>query len=128
MAVATRQPPLAFVVEDDALVARLMREILEEEGWNVTTVGTVVAAERALTLMKRSPRLVVLDHKLPDGRGLSLVLRIRRRFPDARVLLVTGSRSLTRELEGVLVDAVFHKPFELKRFLSEVRQASQARV
>ena len=115
--------PLAFVVEDEPDVAALFRDILEEEGWDTVMASSVDSAQRALDLLKRTPALVVLDQRLPDGRGLSLVLGLRRRFPDTRILLVTGARALTRELEGSLVDAVFHKPIELKRFLSEVHMA-----
>jgi DNA-binding response OmpR family regulator len=115
--------PLAFVVEDEPDIAALFRDLLEEEGWDTVMASSLDSAQRALDLLRRTPSLVVLDQRLPDGRGLSLVLGLRRRFPDTRILLVTGARALTRELEGSLVDAVFHKPIELKRFLSEVHMA-----
>lgn len=115
--------PLALVVEDDPDVAALLRDILEEEGWDSVIASSVVGAHRAAARLTRAPALVLLDQRLPDGRGLSLVLGMRRRFPRARIVLVTGARGLTRDLEGNLVDAVFHKPIELKRFLSEVHMA-----
>ncbi len=43
-------------------------------------------------------------------------------------MLVTAARALTRELEGNLVDAVVHKPIELKRFLTEVHMAGASVV
>lgn len=115
--------PLAFVVEDEPDVAALFRDILEDEGWETILASSLSSAQRVIGELRRTPSLVVLDQRLPDGRGLSLVLAIRRRFPDTRILLVTGARALTRELEGSLVDAVFHKPIELKRFLTEVHMA-----
>lgn len=111
------------MVEDEPDIAALFRDLLEEEGWDTVMASSLDSAQRALDLLRRTPSLVVLDQRLPDGRGLSLVLGLRRRFPDTRILLVTGARALTRELEGSLVDAVFHKPIELKRFLSEVHMA-----
>jgi DNA-binding response OmpR family regulator len=115
--------PLALVVEDEPDISALFREILEEEGWEIASAASVTAAQRLISQLRRQPALVVLDQRLPDGRGLSLVLGLRRRFPETRILLVTGARGLTRDLEGSLVDAVFHKPIELKRFLSEVHVA-----
>lgn len=120
--------PVALVVEDDPSVAGLFREILEDEEWSVVVAGTVAAARRVLRQLARGPDLVVLDQQLPDGRGLSLVLHLRRAHPKARIVVVTAARPLTRELEGNLVDAVFHKPFELKRFLAEAQAASHANV
>ena len=111
------------MVEDEPDISALFREILEEEGWEIASAASVSAAQRLISQLRRQPALVVLDQRLPDGRGLSLVLGLRRRFPDTRILLVTGARGLTRDLEGSLVDAVFHKPIELKRFLSEVHVA-----
>lgn len=118
--------PVPLVVEDDPNVAALFREILEEEHWSVFAAATLTAARRLLRQLVRGPDLVVLDQELPDGRGLSLVLAIRRSHPKARAVVVTAARALTRELEGNLVDAVFHKPFELKRFLAEAEAAAHA--
>jgi DNA-binding response OmpR family regulator len=120
--------PLALVVEDEPDVSALLRDLLEEEGWQTVLASSLVSAQRLVAQLRRAPALIVLDQRLPDGRGLSLVLGLRRRFPDARILLVTGARALTRELEGNLVDAVFHKPIELKRFLTEVRMAGSTVV
>lgn len=122
---ARSTPPLALVVEDDAVIAALLRDILEGEGWSVVAADTVSAARRLLRQLAHGPDLVVLDQQLPDGRGLSLVLSVRRTRPKARIVVITASRTLTRELEGTLVDAVFHKPFELKRFLAEADTAAK---
>lgn len=115
--------PLAFIVEDEPDISALLRDLLEEEGWDTVLASSLLSAQRAIAQLRRTPALIVLDQRLPDGRGLSLVLGLRRRFPNARIILVTGARGLTRDLEGNLVDAVFHKPIELNRFLSEVRVA-----
>jgi two-component system OmpR family response regulator len=115
--------PLAFIVEDEPDVSALLRSLLEGEGWDTVIASSLLSAQRAMAQLRRAPALIVLDQRLPDGRGLSLVLGLRRRFPDARIFLVTGTRGLTRELEGNLVDAVFHKPLELNRFLAEVQIA-----
>jgi DNA-binding response OmpR family regulator len=123
-----RTRPLALVVEDDPDIAAMMRDFLEIEQWDVIITGTVAAARRALADVRRSLDLALLDQQLPDGRGLSLVSMLRRDHPRARIIVVTASPGLTRELEGTLVDALFHKPMELKRFLAEVQAAKHERV
>lgn len=115
---------LALIVEDEPDVSALFRDFLEDEGWQTVSASSVLSARRLIDQLDRAPSLIVLDQRLPDGRGLSLVLSLRRHFPEARILLVTAARALSRELEGNLVDAVFHKPIELKRFLDEVHMAS----
>jgi DNA-binding response OmpR family regulator len=126
--VANPGRPLALVVEDDAEIAAMLRDLLHEERWDVIIAGTVSSARRALAEMHRRLDLALLDQQLPDGRGLSLVSMLRRDQPQARIVVVTASSGLTRQLEGNLVDALFHKPMELKRFLAEVEIAKTKKV
>lgn len=115
--------PLAFIVEDDPNVSAMLRDLLEAEDWSVVIASTVASARRAIQQVAQPVRLVLLDQTLPDGRGLSLISEARKAFPEARIVVLTGSSALTRELEGKLVDALFHKPMELKRFLAELDTA-----
>lgn len=118
--------PLALVVEDDPRISGMLRDLLELEDWSVVIASTVASARQALHQLAQPVRLVVLDQKLPDGRGLSLISEARSTFPEARIVVLTASTGLTRDLEGKLVDALFHKPMELKRFLEELKAARPA--
>lgn len=122
---ARRGPPLAVLVEDDPSISEMLQDVLRDERWEVVVAPDVASARRAFAVLRRRPNLVLLDQRLPDGRGLSLVLEVRRRYPRARVVMVTGVHALGRDLEGTLVDALFHKPIELNRFLGELDAAAR---
>lgn len=68
-------PRRAFVVEDDAATARLLRAVLEKEGFAVRAhdraEGAVVAAHET------APDVVLLDIGLPDGDGFELCAAMR---------------------------------------------------
>jgi CheY-like chemotaxis protein len=83
--------PLALVVEDEPLVARITCAYLEEAGLSCVTAGSAAAALEVLEA-GYVPDLLVLDVRLPDLPGTDLALRIHERYPGIRipVLFVSG--------------------------------------
>jgi PAS domain S-box-containing protein len=64
-----------LVVEDDPDVGSLLREFLEQEGYEVRVVAT---AEQAVASVRgEPPDLITLDLKLPDADGWSVIDRLR---------------------------------------------------
>jgi DNA-binding response OmpR family regulator len=79
-----------LVVEDDLDAQRIYEGTLSHAGYEVTIAGTVGEAKRAVRTY--TPRLVVLDSRLPDGNGTEL-LRSWKRCPEMSnvpVLMVTA--------------------------------------
>lgn len=64
-----------LLVEDNVLLAQLLRSTLEELGCRVT--HTVKARDAMLWLSANEPALVVLDDELPDGWGADIARAIR---------------------------------------------------
>jgi DNA-binding NarL/FixJ family response regulator len=87
-ATAPRMPVL--VVEDDALFARVLHMVLEED-CEAIIAGSLAAATRLLPL--RDWRGVLLDIRLPDGDGTTLLPAIRERAPKIPVIVMTGAES-----------------------------------
>jgi DNA-binding response OmpR family regulator len=86
-----------LVVEDERRMAALLAQGLGEEGWQVEVVGTVAAASARVD---DGWDVIVLDWGLPDGDGLTLLGRWRRRGLDTPVLMLTA-----RDRERVAVCA-----------------------
>jgi signal transduction histidine kinase len=87
-AAPTREKRRILVVDDDEGILVLMAETLRGEGHEIVTAGSAKAAREALE--KQAPDLMILDLKLQDGSGPSLVANLQRK--DARVpfVVVTG--------------------------------------
>lgn len=94
-----------LLVEDDKDHAELERRALEERGdW---TVHHVPSMNDALDLADEVDlELAVIDHRLPDGDGLTLLKRLRARDPTLPVLYVTGQGSEELALEAMRHGAV----------------------
>jgi putative nucleotidyltransferase with HDIG domain len=77
-----------LVVDDDASVRDVLRAILTEEGYEVTTAASAEAAlERAAA---GDLDLVLSDVKMPGYDGLWLLDRLRQAHPDTAVIMLTG--------------------------------------
>jgi DNA-binding response OmpR family regulator len=111
-AAATR----ALVVDDNALIRRLVSQVLADAGFVVDAVSTIDAA---LHLEPAGYHVLVIDVRLGAERGTDLVETLRRRDPllPSRCLLMTGG--LDDSLPGDV--AVLVKPFDLDDLVAAVR-------
>jgi DNA-binding response OmpR family regulator len=79
-----------LLIEDDATMARLVRHLLEMEGYS--RIKHVWSAELALTAAVHAD-IILLDHQLPDIRGMDLLPQLLSRPDPPSVVMVTGHGS-----------------------------------
>ena len=113
-------PPAILVVEDDLLMRRTVQELLQREGFVVTTTGSVAAALAEVN--RRAFDLVILDLILPDGDGMDVCSRIRDRHRMPIVILSTRAQ-LEDRVTGLETgaDDYIVKPFEGAEMVARVR-------
>jgi signal transduction histidine kinase len=118
---AMRRPIL--VVDDDAGFCDNLTDILSLEGYDVESVGD---CEKAIKAAARSnPPVVLLDFKLPDGSGPSLIDRLKERNPDCVCIIITAYADLDAAL-AALHRGAYHflqKPFQLPELLGLLNRA-----
>jgi DNA-binding response OmpR family regulator len=113
-------PQAILVVEDELLTRRTLQELLQAEGFVVTTAGSV--AEAIGEVNRRAYDLILLDIVLPDGDGLTACRRIRERHRMPIVFLST-KRQLEDRVTGLETgaDDYIVKPFEPLEMIARVR-------
>lgn len=113
-------PDTILVIEDELLTRKTLQELLEHEGFSVTTAGTV--REGLAEVNRQSFGLVLLDIMLPDGDGLEACRRIRERHRMPIVILSTR-RQLEDRVAGLETgaDDYIVKPFEPREIVARVR-------
>ena len=107
--------------EPDFLVPLAKR--LNKRGLLVQQAG---GGPEALALMKNHPPdVVVLDIKMPDMDGLSVLDRIKVEYPAVEVLLLTGQATAQDGVAGMKAGAFDYlsKPIQVEHLVGKIRQA-----
>lgn len=122
---ATGEALHVLVVDDDAQVRRACHQILQTKGARVSGVGTLTDAE--LLLQKQKVDLLLLDLKLPDGSGLTLLEKTKVLYPDTSLVVMTAFATVSSAVEAMRIGArdYLTKPFSLQELTSVLEQAGQ---
>jgi len=76
------------IVDDDKEIRSLIKAIFSMEGCEVTEAADDASLRQSLD--GPSPDVVLLDFQLPDGNGLSLLPDLKKKWPRAKVIILTG--------------------------------------
>ncbi|MBC8048582.1 MAG: response regulator transcription factor [Chitinophagales bacterium] len=111
---------LILVIEDDEEIRRLIKDLLEREGFGVETVDTGEAATARLA--RNRPDLVILDLMLPGEDGLSICRRLRS-GDNLPILMLTAKSDPIDRVVGLEMgaDDYLTKPFNPRELLARVR-------
>jgi PAS domain S-box-containing protein len=86
-----------LVVDDSAANLKLARVVLEHEGYEVRTAGDAEGALRELST--HTPRLILMDVKLPGMDGLELTRRLKTDVVTQDIVILALSASATKDDE-----------------------------
>jgi two-component system alkaline phosphatase synthesis response regulator PhoP len=109
-----------LIVEDDAPLARVLRDNLTFDGFDVTWADDGDAAlDKARAV---PPDLIVLDLMLPSSDGFDLCSLLRQ-GGHTPIIILTGLSQKADKLRGLNLgaDDYITKPFDLEEFLARVR-------
>lgn len=120
----------ALIVDDEVEIAEATAGLIAARGLTVAMAHSLRDARRELAL--RTPDLILLDLRLPDGSGLEL-FRDPELVANSQVVLVTGHASLQTSIEALRLGAADYllKPFsvtQLQGILSRVMAPSLLRA
>ena len=107
-----RHLPRALVVEDMAMMARLLQRELEANGYEVDCAATLREAEDACD--RNDYAVAAIDYHLPDGPGDSLIARFQAKWPECACIMMTGDPSPELALDWMKRGAAdfLRKPFQ----------------
>lgn len=113
--------PEILVVDDEPGIRELMREILEEEGYEVRAAENGTAARAALDA--KVPDLVLLDIWMPDTDGVSLLKEwASTGLLTMPVIMMSGHATIDTAVEATRIGATafLEKPITLAKLLKAV--------
>ena len=112
-----------LLVEDDETIAIVITAALEAEGFPVIRCDSI--AERDCLLAAREFAALVTDVMLTDGDGIETLGRVREKFPDLPIIILSAQNTLDTAVRASDTGAFeyFPKPFDIDELARTVRQA-----
>lgn len=114
---------LIMVLDDERDACRLMQRILTKLGHDVQVFCR--ADDARLWLEDHEPDLALLDIKLKDDDGLSVLEFLRAHWPAAKVIMITGYPSAETARQATLlgIEDYLIKPVEIAELEDRVGKA-----
>jgi two-component system response regulator AtoC len=114
--------PTILVVDDERLIRWSLTKRLKAEGYEVLEAET---GREALDRLDEGVDLVLLDYKLPDIDGVTVLRRIKEHDQDILVILLTAYATVETAVEAMKIGAYHfaNKPFELEELIGTVERA-----
>jgi DNA-binding NtrC family response regulator len=111
-----------LVVDDDESIRKVLKTILEDEGYAVDTAGSGKEAIRKSH--RKFYNLALIDIRLPDMEGVKLLKKMRDTMPKMRKIVVTGYPSIQSAIEAVNQGAHCYivKPFDMREVLAAIKK------
>ena len=118
------------IVDDHLLVAEMLSKMVEGES-DMHFAGTAHTVAGASELVdKERPDVVLMDYRLPDGTGIDAVKNILQRWPETRIVMLSGDSShdlMVRAIEAGCV-GMLAKDRPMDELLGAIRSASKGEL
>ena len=113
------------VIDDEITVCRRLKQALEKGGYGVESFQK---AEPFWRRMVQDPfNIIFLDLKLPDVNGMDVLARIKKRYDNVEVIIITGFGSIDSAISAIKKGAYHYvtKPFKLDEIRLLARSAKE---
>lgn len=107
-----------LIVDDEAMVRAMLRDMLEPLGYDVQEACN---GRAGLAFYQEAPAdLVITDVSMPEMDGIALIEQLKQVNPEAKVVAIAGINEVLTSAKGAGADYIFSKPFDLRAMLQVV--------
>src|SRR6478672_572188 len=123
----TNSPQYCLIVDDEPRLRQVLVHLMRNDGFTCLEAGN---GEEALAHLEvHTVTLVMSDLRMPKMDGLELLRRIRGRWPDIAVVMITAVADVEVAVSCLAIGAMDYltKPFHLEEVRARVAQALEKR-
>lgn len=119
----TSAPHKILVIDDEPELRELMKDVLEDEGYQVCCAGS--GADGIVLTAQEHPELILLDMRMPEMDGIATLRRIRETDDQVMVIILTGygCPDTIRDAADLDVSEYLSKPFENEDLVAIIANA-----
>jgi DNA-binding response OmpR family regulator len=116
---------LILVIEDEDIIASLMKDNLEQWGYEVMVASSGTEGLRRAEYLK--PDIITLDIMMPGLDGLQVLQKLKQNKVTRRIPVLLLSVAGDAKCEGLRLGAVdfFKKPLDFKRLNKRIKELTQ---
>ncbi len=119
-----------LIIEDDEEMRSLLEDYLEEEGFEINSVGN--GSEAFRILVREIFDVVITDIRMPGLTGLEIIPGVRKLQPETSIIVITaiGSEEVHQKAIQRGADSYLEKPLrfqELGRMIHELLSSKEIR-
>jgi signal transduction histidine kinase/CheY-like chemotaxis protein len=117
-----------LVAEDDLAIMSLLKELLEDNGYNVITATNGEEAVKQFIIYQDKISLLLLDVIMPKKNGWEVYSTLIGIRPDIKVLFMSGYTSDLIDLKSAFEEGInlIHKPVKTYELLAKLRELLEA--
>ncbi len=112
-----------LVIDDEPAILEVMRLNLTTQGYRVETAPL---GKEGLEILERTPcDAVIVDYKMPEMTGLELLEKVRKKYANLPVIMVTAFGSIEMAVEAMKMGAFNYltKPLNYEEMFLLLKQA-----
>ena len=111
-----------LIIDDDEVIRTTLARILEEEKYNAVAFET--GGEALNEIKKQDFNIAIVDLKLPDTDGLTLLDNIRKKIPDICGIVITAYPEMNSAISAVKKQAYDYiiKPFDVNQIKMTIKR------
>lgn len=118
-----------LIIEDEGDICFLLNIMLKKENVDIEHANTLTQAK--VYLKEQHPDLLIIDNKLPDGRGVNHLAEIKATYPSLKIVMISGHSDASDKANALKngADRFVAKPFtkeQIQTTLSELTDYSVA--
>ncbi len=115
-----------LVVDDEVLIRKSLGKVLKARGYDIELAST--GAEGLEKAASVRPQVMILDMRLPDTDGLSVLRRVRQLDPLVQVIVITAFGDVQSAVEAMKLGACdfLRKPYEMEDIVLAVDSAGKS--
>ena len=119
----SKDPVRVLLIDDEVQFRIMLCRFLENSGYEVVEAAD---GEEGLKLfLEKTADLVISDIIMPEKDGIETVLEIKRRFPKAKIIVVSGGGWYGTDLDFDMAEKLgaltLKKPFELQELADAIQ-------